>query len=165
MAIRKVGTCEIKREIGRGGMGVVFEARQESLERTVDWLSAEADDAVRLYMADKRADAVMVTALRAAWDVRTTLVRAVEEKKKLTDEQSELSKSTEETRRNLKALEKNKTAADLRDKLTERLAKNSLRLDEITKRLVEIEMRVNEQRVRFQDMIRSVKVLNPPQPE
>jgi serine/threonine-protein kinase len=35
MAIRKVGTCEIKREIGRGGMGVVFEARQESLERTV----------------------------------------------------------------------------------------------------------------------------------
>lgn len=35
MAIRKVGTCEVKREIGRGGMGVVYEARQESLERTV----------------------------------------------------------------------------------------------------------------------------------
>src|SRR5512133_1971376 len=35
MAIRKVGTCEVKREIGRGGMGVVYEARQASLERTV----------------------------------------------------------------------------------------------------------------------------------
>ncbi len=35
MAIRKVGTCEVKREIGRGGMGIVYEARQESLERTV----------------------------------------------------------------------------------------------------------------------------------
>ncbi len=35
MAIRKVGNCEVKREIGRGGMGVVYEARQESLERTV----------------------------------------------------------------------------------------------------------------------------------
>jgi serine/threonine-protein kinase len=35
MAIRKVGTCEVKREIGRGGMGVVYEARQEPLERTV----------------------------------------------------------------------------------------------------------------------------------
>ncbi|HSM93921.1 MAG TPA: serine/threonine-protein kinase [Anaeromyxobacteraceae bacterium] len=35
MAIRKVGTCEVKREIGRGGMGVVYEARQEALDRTV----------------------------------------------------------------------------------------------------------------------------------
>ena len=68
-------------------------------------------------------------------------------------------------RRNLKALEKNRTAGDLREKLTERLAKNSLRLEEITKRLVEVDMRVNEQRVRFLDMIRSVKLLNPPKPD
>jgi hypothetical protein len=138
---------------------------RQSLERTVDWLAPEADDAVRLYMADKRADAATVAALRAAWDVRTTLVKAVEERKKLTDEQAELSKATDETRRNLKALEKNRTAGDLRDKLTERLAKNSLRLEEITKRLVEVEMRVNEQRVRFLDMIRSIKLLNPPKPD
>jgi hypothetical protein len=135
---------------------------RQSSERTVDWLSPQADDAVRLYMADKRSDAAAVTALRAAWDVRVTLVHAVEERTKLAAEQSELQKSTDETRRNLKALEKNRTAADLRDKLTERLAKNSLRLEEITKRLVEVDMRINEQRVRFTDMIRSLKVLNPP---
>ncbi|MGB8932877.1 MAG: protein kinase [Anaeromyxobacteraceae bacterium] len=35
MAIRKVGTCEVKGEIGRGGMGIVYEARQEALDRTV----------------------------------------------------------------------------------------------------------------------------------
>ena len=138
---------------------------RQSLERTVDWLAAEADDAVRLYMADKRADPAIVAALRAAWDVRITLVRAVEERKKLTDEQGELSRATDETRRNLKALEKNRTAGDLRAKLTERLAKNSLRLEEITKKLVEVEMRVNEQRVRFSDMIRSIKLLNPPKAE
>jgi hypothetical protein len=138
---------------------------RQSLERAVDWLSPEADDAVRLYMADKRADGAIVSALRAAWDVRTTLVRFVEEKKKLTDEQNELSKATDETRRNLKVLEKNRTAGDLRAKLSERLAKNSLRLEEITKRLVEIELKVNEQRVRFSDMIRSIKLLNPPKPE
>jgi hypothetical protein len=138
---------------------------RQSLERNVDWLAPEADDAVRLYMADKRADAATVTALRAAWDVRVNLVKTVEDRKKLTDEQSELSKATEETRRNLKALEKNRTAADLREKLTDRLAKNSLRLEEITKRLVEIEMRVNEQRVRFLDMIRSIKLLSPPKPD
>lgn len=137
---------------------------RQSLERAVDWLTPEADDAIRLYMADKRADGAVVSALRGAWDVRTTLVRLVEEKKKLTDEQNELSRATDETRRNLKVLEKNRTAGDLRAKLTERLAKNSLRLEEITKRLVEIELKVNEQRVRFSDMIRSIKLLNPPKP-
>jgi hypothetical protein len=135
------------------------------LERNVDWLSPEADDAVRLYMADQRAEPGLVVALRAAWDVRTTLVRALEERQKLHDERSELERSTGETRQNLKSLEKNRTAGDLRAKLTERLAKNSLRLDEITKRVVELDMRINEQRVRFTDAIRSIKLLSPPKPE
>jgi hypothetical protein len=138
---------------------------RQSNERAVDWLSQQADDAVRLYISDRRAEPSVANALRAAWDVRLSLTRALEERGKLSAEQNELSRSTEETRRNLKALEKNKTAADLRDKLTERLAKNSLRLDEITKRLVEVDMRVNEQRVRFSDMIRTIKVLAPPKPD
>ncbi len=138
---------------------------RQSTERAVDWLSQQADDAVRLYMADKRADPAIVAALRAAWDVRVTLVRSVEERTKFADEQRELQKSTDETRRNLRALEKNQAAGDLRRTLTQRLAKDSLRLDEITKKLVEVEMRVNEQRVRFTDMIRSVKLVNPPKPE
>ena len=136
-----------------------------SNERSVDWLSQQADDAVKLYLADRRAEPGIVSTLRAAWDVRLSLTRALEERGKLTTEQNELSRSTEETRRNLKALEKNRTAGDLRDKLTERLAKNSLRLDEITKRLVEVDMRVNEQRVRFSDMVRSIKLVSPPKPE
>jgi hypothetical protein len=144
---------------------VTVEERQ-SFERAVDWLSQEADDAVKLYLKDKRPAAQNAKGdLQAAWEVRTLLVRSVEERKKLTDEQSELERSTEETRRNLKALEKNKAAGDLRQKLTDRLAKNSLRLDELTKRLVEVDMKLNEQRVRFTDMIRSIKLLNPPKPE
>jgi serine/threonine-protein kinase len=35
MAVRKVGTCRIVRELGRGGMGVVYEAVQEGLDRRV----------------------------------------------------------------------------------------------------------------------------------
>ena len=35
MAIRKVGNCRILRELGRGGMGVVYEAEQGGLDRHV----------------------------------------------------------------------------------------------------------------------------------
>jgi hypothetical protein len=138
---------------------------RQSFERAVDWLSQEADDAAKMYLKDRRADPQVAKELDAAWEVRSLLVKSIEEKKKLSDEQSELERSTEETRRNLRALEKNKAAGDLRQKLSDRLAKNSLRLDELTKRLVEVDMKLNEQRVRFTDMIRSIKLLNPPKPE
>lgn len=142
---------------------LVVDERQ-AVARSVDWLSQLADDAVKAYLADKRADAGVAAQLSKAWVVRETLVRAVEERQKLTDEQRELENATEETRRNLKALEKNKAAADLRQRLTDRLAKNALRLDEITKRLVELDMTINEQRVRFTDTIRSIKMLEPLKP-
>ena len=159
------GTALVPIEAAAHAVSDLAVDERQSSERSVDWLSPQADDAVRLYIADRRAEPNVVSGLRAAWDVRLSLTRALEERAKLTAEQNELSRSTEETRRNLKALEKNRTAADLRDKLTERLAKNSLRLDEITKRLVEVDMRVNEQRVRFSDMIRSIKLVSPPKPE
>jgi hypothetical protein len=159
------GAALVPVEAGAHALSELTVDERQSNERSVDWLSQQADDAVRLYLADRRAEPNVVAQLRAAWDVRLSLTRALEERTKLTTEQNELSRSTEETRRNLKALEKNKTAADLRDKLTQRLAQNSLRLDEITKRLVEVDMRVNEQRVRFSDMIRSIKVLAAPKPE
>jgi len=78
---------------------------RQSNERSVDWLSPQADDAVKLYLADKRADQNVALSVRAAWDIRATLVKAVDERTKLASEQNELQNATEETRRNLKALE------------------------------------------------------------
>jgi serine/threonine-protein kinase len=49
MAPRKVGTCRIVRELGRGGMGVVFEAVQEGLDRRV---AVKALEATRTRTAD-----------------------------------------------------------------------------------------------------------------
>jgi hypothetical protein len=124
----------------------------------VDWMSPLADDAVRAYIVDPQADSTAAKALSAAWVIRKALVAAVNERAKLGAEDAELRRATEETRNNLRALEKNKAADDLRAKLTSRLGADSARLDELGKRMIEVDMGINEQRVRFSDAIRGIKV-------
>jgi serine/threonine-protein kinase len=45
MTVRKVGSCRILREIGRGGMGVIYEAYQDGLDRRVAVKALEAQHA------------------------------------------------------------------------------------------------------------------------
>ena len=135
----------------------------ERLETTqgMDWLSPLADDAVRAYLADPRADASVATPLKAAWEIRQALVKATEQQQRLSVEAGERRRATEETRANLKALEKNAAAADLRAKLTSRLATDSARLDVLSKGLVEASLKVNENQIRFTEAIRGIKLQQP----
>ena len=74
------------------------------------------------YLGDKRADPVVVAQLKAAWDIRKVLVTANQERHKLTARRSERRRATEETRANLKALEKNTAAARSARQADQRLA-------------------------------------------
>jgi hypothetical protein len=143
---------------------LVVDERQ-TLRRWADWFSVIADNAVKAYVADPRSDRTIVQKLGAAWVLRDEIVALSEGRGKLVQEQSNLSQQTEETRRNLKAIEKNATAAQLRDRLTKRLAENALRLDEITKRLVETDAKLAELRIRFKEAIREIKLETPPPPK
>ena len=73
-------------------------------------------------------------------------------------EQQDLERSTEETRDNLKAIEKNKAADDLRKTLTSRLSKTSARLDVVMKRLIEVDLQVKELELRFHEAIKEVHI-------
>ena len=144
----------------RGTMDVVLDERQQTT-RNVDWLEPLADDAVKAYLRDKRADPVVAAQLKAAWEIRQVLWKASEERRQLTTEEAERRRATEETRQNLKALEKNTAAADLRAKLTERLAADSGKLDVLGKKLIEVNLKINENQVRFGESIRAIKLLQP----
>lgn len=133
------------------------------VRRAVDWTSPFADDAVRAYWSDRRAEAAVVSKLKAAWDVRTVLVRVESARAKLVAEKRELENATEQTRENVRALERNRVAGDLRNQLIERLAKDSLRLETITKDTIELDQQLAEARVRFLDIVRSIKLTMPPQ--
>lgn len=154
------GSALVPTEVpARATKTVDVDERAQSL-RNIDWLSQLADDAVRAYGADKQADPAAVKALADAWVIRKTLVDAVNERAKLSAEENNLRQATNETRANLRALEKNKAADDLRAKLSARLDADAARLDRVTKRAVEVDLVVAEQRVRFSDAIRGIKVVN-----
>jgi hypothetical protein len=144
----------------RATADLVLDERQQTT-RSVDWLEPLADDAVKTYLRDKRADQMVAAQLKAAWEVRQALARANDEKQQLASEEAERRRATEETRANLKALEKNTAAGDLRAKLTDRLAADSSRLDVLGKKLIEVSLRINEGQVRFSDAIRAIKLLQP----
>ena len=139
---------------------LTVEERQPAQEST-DWLSPIADEAVKAYLADPRADHAVVVSLSSAWAQRDALKKATDERNSLVQSQAELEKSARETRLSLEAIEKNKQASDLRAKLTARLADVTGRLDQITKKLVELNMRASELEVRFRDAIRELKLTAP----
>src|SRR5262249_11110281 len=103
--------------------------------------------------------------LTTAWTTRNEIVKRLEARVKLALEQSNLSQQTDETRKNLRAIEKNTAAAALRAKLTQRLGETAARLDEITKQLVELDAKVAEQRVAFKEAIREIKLTEPLAPK
>ncbi|MES1208981.1 MAG: hypothetical protein ABUS79_23840 [Pseudomonadota bacterium] len=144
----------------RGTTDLVLDERQQTT-RALDWLSPLADEAVRGYLADHGADPNVALQLKAAWDVRRGLVDAQGERQKLAAADVELRRATDETRNNLKALEKNTAAADLRAKLTVRLADQSAQLDVVDKKIIETDLKINESQIRFTDAIRAVKLLQP----
>lgn len=144
----------------RATVEVVVDEREES-GRAVDWLDPLAEDAVQAYLADRRADPVVVAGLKSAWELRRVLKTANDEKATLEVEQEQLSRSSEETRENLKSLQKIASAADLRTKLSARLAADAARLDKVSKRLIELNVRVSENQVRFNEALRSLKLLAP----
>jgi chromosome segregation ATPase len=116
---------------------------------------------VRGYLADGRRNPEFASKLTDVWTVREDLRRTSDELEKLTNEQNELERASEESRRNLKAIEKNPQAADLRQKLTRRLTETSTRLDAISKRAVELRMALDERRVRFREAVQDLKLDTP----
>lgn len=143
---------------------LVVEERQ-SYQQPVDWLDPLADEAVQRYLKDPRANAVTRDKLSTAWTLRTALEKLRDEQSSLDQQQGELGREAEETRRSLRAIEKNPQAAALRATLTKRLGDVGVKMDAITKRLVEIKMNASEQEVRFRDAVRTIKLLDAPPPE
>jgi septal ring factor EnvC (AmiA/AmiB activator) len=139
---------------------LVVEER-ETTRFPVDWFSAIAETAVKVYLADSKSDGNVVQKLSAAWVFRTEIVKKRDERSGVQSQSNDLSQTAEEARRNLRAIEKNKAADALRQKLTARLAEVSGKLDEVNKKLTEIDARLAELRVQFTEAVRAIQLVVP----
>jgi hypothetical protein len=126
--------------------------------QTTPWFGVLADNAIKAYLADPKANGDVVRKLSVAWTIRNDVVKKRDDRAKLQQESDNLSKSTEETRRNLHAIERNKTADALRQKLTARLAEAAARLDELNRKIVDLDSKVAELSVQFNETVRELKV-------
>jgi hypothetical protein len=131
---------------------------RQGQQQQVDWLADLAEQAVKAYLSEPAAAPAQVAALKAAWAVRTDWKKLTDESARLRGEQEELERSTEETRDNLRAIEKNKAADDLRKTLTSRLAKASARLDQVSKRLIQADMQIKELELRFREAVKDLTI-------
>ena len=136
-----------------------------TIKRREDWFTTIADNAVKAYLTDSRADRGIATKLTAAWAIRKDIVDRSESRNKLQQEASTLSMQQQETRANLRAIEKNKTADALRATLTKRLTDTSNRFDEVTKKIVEVDSKLAELRIQFKELLRDVVVTQPLAPK
>jgi Domain of unknown function (DUF4139) len=133
-----------------------------TIRRGTDWFSVLADNAFKAYGSDPQMNREILAKLTTAWVVRDDIVKKQQERTKLAQEQTGLSQSTDETRKNLRAIERNKVADALRAKLLQRLTTTSNRLDEVQKQIVDLDSKLAELVVRFKEGVRDIKLWIPP---
>jgi hypothetical protein len=140
------------------GQGKLTVIERRPWTQEIDWLDPLADLAIKAYLESPKRDAKVAEKISAVWVIRSKLRSLRDENDKLQSQQSELSNAMDEIRRNLRAIEKNTQAGDLRSKLTGRLAQASAQHDSISKRLVELDLLIGEQQIRLRDAVLDLNV-------
>ncbi|HEX6241757.1 MAG TPA: DUF4139 domain-containing protein [Polyangiales bacterium] len=140
------------------------ESTLEVTERTpvqteFGFMDQPAADAIGVWLTGPAVDAATGKALTDALALRSELMKLRDQIEALAREQAELANGADETRQNLKAIEKVKTAADLRTRLVARLKQLDTRLAELTRQLVEARTRQSELEVRLNEALESVSLV------
>lgn len=155
------GSALVPYTLGAKSEGELAIDERVSVQRNEPWTTPVADAAIRAFLAKPEVPAATKTALGEAWKLRGDILHLSDVQHEHQRELSEISSQSEETRRSLRAIEKNKIADKLRAQLTKRLEDLSKKGEEVGKKLVEAQAKLAETNVRFRDLLRSVKYVAP----
>jgi len=139
------------------------EATLEVVERSpvrvdLSFVEQPAADAVALWLTGPAAEQPQSAALKNALAIRKELVSLQNTLEVAEQEQATLMQNAEETRGNLKAIEKVSSAQDLRGRLVQRLKQLDTRIAELTKQIVDARTKQSELTVRLTEALDSVSL-------
>ena len=158
------GSALVPATVGPRATAELVVDERAKITRREDWFSQVADNAVKAFLADSQSDRALAAKLTAAWATRKEIVDKQQTRAKLAETESSLSAQQEETRKNLRAIEKNKSAEALRAKLTQRLGEMATKIDDLTRQVVELDAKLAELRVLFKEAIREIDYVAPAKP-
>lgn len=138
------------------GEGELRLVERTPVQRTVEFISDVAADAVALYLSGPAVDAAAGPALQRALTLRTQLVTAQHAVAAASQQRNELSQNAEETRQNLEAIRTLGSAADLRQRLVARLSDLDQRIATLTRTIVDNQTTASELQVRLSDALSDV---------
>jgi hypothetical protein len=127
-----------------------------------DWFGAAADNAVKLYLADRRADPKVVQQLTALWPLRSEIVTRQDQRNKVQNELGMLNSEAYQKRADLRAIEKNRAADALRRQLTARIAAIATRTDTLTTQNITLGQELGDLQAKWRDGINAVKLAEAP---
>lgn len=113
--------------------------------------------AIEAYLRDGAPPATVASTLRTALDMRRQLAEQRTARDAAVQRRDDLQQNAEETRGNLRAIERNPSAADLRAQLTSRLARVATEIDQATRRIVELDTQMSERGVRLNEALRELQ--------
>jgi hypothetical protein len=114
--------------------------------------------AIEQYIREASPPDAVAQVLRLAIDLRRQIQDLSREHATQEQRRADLQRNAEETRDNLRAIQRNPQAADLRAQLTTRLGRVATELDQITRRVVELDTQIGERRVRLAEAVRGIDV-------
>jgi hypothetical protein len=141
--------------------GELLVDERTAVRRNEGWFTPVADAAIKALREDPKTDGTTRGVLTDAWKLRADIMTLTDTQRALQTEQNGYMVQTEETRRNIRAIEKNKLADKLRAELTKRLEDLARKTDEVSKKLVETQAKLAELNVRFRDKVRTVRYVAP----
>lgn len=145
----------------RDTFALLVEERQP-FATNANWFSNEADAAVKAYLDDKRANEGLAAVLREAWVIRNRIVKAQESVQRLQTERAIIERGANDTRNGLDAISRSRSGvAELRARLSARLIEQEKQLAELSKKLVEQELAINDDTVRFNELVRDLRLEAP----
>jgi hypothetical protein len=152
------GNALVPVQVDRLGRAEIVVVVRTPIPQRVELTHADAVTALEAWLAQGNAPAAVAQTVRAALDLRRQMTELTTERDTQVQRRDDLQQTTNETRENLRAIQRNAQANDLRQQLTARLARSATELDQITRRIVELDTQIGERRVRLAEAVRGIDI-------